>query len=65
MRIHKADLEALRRGPQKDIIKLSDILNCWISQRTTEVTWNSIISAVKGEIVEQPRVADKMEKYVL
>ena len=38
LRIHKADLEHLKQGQQSDIIKLSDIINCWISQRTTDVT---------------------------
>ena len=64
LRIHKADLEHLKQGQQSDIIKLSGILNCWISQLTTDVTWNSIISAVKGKIVKQPRVAEEIEKYV-
>lgn len=65
LRIRRADLEGLRQGKQSNIINLSGVLNYWISQCTTEVTWNSIISAVKGNIVGQPCVAEKIERYVL
>ena len=65
LRIRRADLEGLNQGKQSNIINLSDILNYWISQGTTEVTWNSIITAVKGKIVGQPCVAKEMERYVL
>ena len=65
LRIRSTDLKGLNQGKQSNIINLSDILNYWISQCTTEVTWNSIITAVKGEIVGQPCVAEKMERYVL
>ena len=64
LRVPAAELECLlqqERLPNK--VKLFKILNCWINQRTTAVTWNSIITAVKRE--KETRIAQKIEAYVL
>ena len=45
--------------------KLSSVLQCWMDQCTSKVTWNSIISAVEGEIVEKKAVAYKIREHVL
>ena len=45
--------------------KLSSVLQCWMDQCTTKATWNSIISAIEGEIVGQKTVAEKIRKHVL
>ena len=36
-----------------------------MDQCTSKVTWNSVISAVEGEIVEKKAVADKIREHVL
>ena len=41
------------------------MLHCWIDQRTTEVTWNSIIIALKSKIVEQAKVGEEIQRHVL
>ena len=64
MRVPGAKLEDLlqqERLPSK--VKLFKVLNCWINQRTTAVTWNSIITAVNS--VKETRIAQTIEAYVL
>ena len=45
--------------------KLSSVLQCWMDQCTTKVTWNSIISAVEGPIVEKKAVANEIREHIL
>ena len=64
MRVSAAELESLLQQehlPNK--VKLFKILNCWINQRTTAVTWNTIITAVNS--VKETRIAQTIEAYVL
>ena len=64
MRVPAAKLEDLlqqERLPSK--VKLFKVLNCWINQRTTVVTWNSIITAVKS--FKENRIAQTIKAYVL
>ena len=64
LRVPAAKLEDLlqqERLPSK--VKLFKVLNCWINQRTTAVTWNSIITAVKS--FKENRIAQTIKAYVL
>ena len=63
MRVPVAELKGLQQEHVSNTVKLSDIIHCWINQRTTTVTWNSIITAVKN--VEETRIAQTIEAYVL
>ena len=44
-------------------VNLFKVLNCWINQCTTVVTWNSIITAVKS--VKETRICQTIKAYVL
>ena len=58
-------LKSLLQKDLENINKLSSVLECWMDQYTTKVTWNSIISAIEGPIVEKKSVADEIRKHVL
>ena len=45
--------------------KLSLVLKWWIDQCTTEVTWNTIIAAVKSDFIGQKAVGEKIRRHVL
>ena len=64
LRIPDAELEGLRQNHVNNIVRLSKVLQCWINQNK-EVTWNSIITALRSEIVGQTQVGQKIESYVL
>ena len=63
MRVPVAELKSQQQEHVSNTVKLSNIIHCWINQRTTAVTWNSIITAVKN--VEETRIAQTIEAYVL
>ena len=59
--------------PCKDLVyvnfpesyKLSSVLQDWIDQCTTEVTWNTIIAAMKSEIIGQIKIGENIRRHVL
>ena len=63
MRVPVAELKSQQQEHVSNTVKLSNIIHCWINQRTTAVTWNSIITVVKN--VKETRIAQKIEAYVL
>ena len=63
--VPNAKLQSLQQSNMQYSIKLNEVIQCWIDQRTTEVTWNTIIAAMRNEIVGNDRVAEKIENYVL
>ena len=65
LRVPNAKLKSLQQSNIANSIKLNEVIQCWIDQRTTEVTWDTIIAAMRNEIVGQDRVAEKIENYVL
>ena len=63
MRVPVAELKGQQQEHLSNTVKLSNIIHCWINQRTTAVTWNSIITVVKN--IKQTRIAQKIEAHVL
>ena len=65
LRVPYTELKSLQDSPLPDLNKLSSVLQCWIDKCTTEVTWNSIITAMKSKIVEQAKVGEEIQRHVL
>ena len=59
--------------PCKDLVyvnfpesyKLSSVLQHWIDQCTPEITWNTIIAAMKSEIIGQIEIGKNIRRHVL
>ena len=65
LRVPYTELKSLQHSSLPDLNKLSSVLQCWIDKCTTEVTWNSIITAMKSKIVEQTKVSEEIQRHVL
>ena len=46
-------------------VKLSLVIKQWITHHTTEVTWNTIIAAMKSEIIGQIKIGENIRRHVL
>ena len=57
-------LDGLRRSNNTDAMKLHDVIQSWYTTQPTETTWDVIISAVKGPIVNNKRKADEIRKHL-
>ena len=65
LQINYGDLKSIQRNSTySDFDKLSEILQLWINKKPTEVTWNTILSAVMNEPVDSCTVAVKILDFV-
>ena len=60
-----SELMNLRCSMDSGSTKLSLVLQYWIDQHTTDVTWNTIIAAIKSETINQIEVGEKIRRHVL
>ena len=63
LKVPDEEIEGLRQKNISDINKLSKVLQYWISQ-CVEVTWQSIITAVRSKIVGQTQISQEIESYI-
>ena len=64
LKVPDEEIEGLQQKSLSDINKLSKVLQYWIDQGA-EVTWYSIITAVRSKIVGQTQISKEIESYVL
>ena len=64
LRVPSSELESLRQKNIRDSNKMKDVLQCWINQRTTKVSWDTIIATMKSKTVGKDHVAKEIKKYV-
>ena len=58
-------LDGLRRSQESNAIKLSEVIHSWFT--TTEshlVTWETVISTIKGPIVINIKKANELHQYL-
>ena len=58
-------LDGLKRSQESDAIKLSEVIHSWLT--TTEshlVTWETVISTIKGPIVNNIKKANELRQYL-
>ena len=63
LQVPDEEIEGLRQENLSNIIKLSKILQYWINQ-CVDVTWQSIITAVRSKIVGKTQISQEIESYV-
>ena len=47
-----------------DTVKLNHVLQTWMDTQSSPVTWETIISAIEGPIVNNKRKADEIRQYL-
>ena len=62
--IKYGDLESILNNRCRDTDRLSDVLQLWFDEQPSQVTWQTIITAVELAPVNNQSVADNMRKYL-
>ena len=59
-------LQCLEEKPCDTIIKLSTVINEWMknAQSSSPVTWETVINAIEGPIVDDKKKADEIRDYL-
>ena len=57
-------LEGLRRNNETNRVRLKEVINSWITTQSSSVTWETVIAAIDGNIVENKVKADEIRKHL-
>ena len=57
-------LNGLESEKRKNIIKLDLVLQSWITTKSSPVTWDTVINAMKGRVVNNLQKADEIIEYL-
>ena len=57
-------LNGLESEKRKNVIKLNEILQIWITTKSSPVTWDTVIAAMKGPLVNNVQKAEEIIEYL-
>ena len=49
---------------KSNIIKLKDVLNLWIENKSTDATWEVLLAAIEGPIVHNRAISDAIREFI-
>ena len=64
LEIESGELDSLRYSSQRDIDKLSQVLQLWMERMTKPVTWNTILEVIGSPPIENKSVVVEIEKFL-
>ena len=64
LEVEHSDLEGLSQSNKDDSTRLYEVLEAWMNTRSTDVTWETVITAVEGPIVDQKSTAVKIREFL-
>ena len=57
-------LSGLETSPKENIVKLRHVINTWMTSQPSTVTWETVISAIEGEIVTNLAKANEIRDHL-
>ena len=57
-------LNGLESEKKNNIIKLNEILQSWMTTKSSPVTWETVITAMKGPLVNNVQKAEEIIEYL-
>ena len=64
MKVPDNVLNGLNKSHQSNIVKLSEVIQCWKNAQPSQVTWKTVIDALEGPIVNNKAKASKIHDYL-
>ena len=62
--IKNGELDSLFYSNQRNIVKLSKVLQLWMEQTTKPVTWNTILEVIGSPPIKNKAVVMEIEKFL-
>ena len=59
----QVQLDILENSQHSNLLNLSDVIRIWKDTRPSPVTWETVIDAIKGPIVNDKKTADEIHQY--
>ena len=57
-------LNGLDKSCKSNIVKLSEVIQCWKNAQPSPVTWKTVVDALEGPIVKNKAKASKIHDYL-
>ena len=64
LKVEHRVLADLFTSREDNTAKLAEVLRSWMDKMPTNITWEVVLTAVKGPIVKHPSTAMKMQKFL-
>ena len=64
LEIEAGELDCLRFSNQRDVEKLSKVLQLWMDRMTKPVTWNTILEVIGSQPIQNKCVVKEIEKFL-
>ena len=62
--IESGELDSLHFSNQRDVDKLSKVLQLWMERMTKPVTWNTILEVIGSPPIQNKSVVMEIEKFL-
>ena len=64
LKVSRNELDDLQRDHSSKTIKLSKVITLWIESESSPVSWETVISAIEGPIVNNKQKAKEIHDYL-
>ena len=64
LKVSRRVLNDLRHSQESNIVKLDQVIQSWITTESHFVTWETVIDAIEGPIVNNKLVANTIRKHL-
>ena len=64
LNVEKNFLDSISNNPKADIINLANVIGEWMNTKSSPVTWETVILAMEGGIVNKQRKADDIRHHL-
>ena len=64
LEIESGELDSLRFSNERDVDKLSKVLQLWMERMTKPVTWNTILEVIGSPPIQKKSVVMEIEKFL-
>ena len=64
LKVSNGKLQSLRYSYLSETLKLADMLQSWLDEQSTPVTWSTVISALESKIVGKKQTAMEILQFL-
>ena len=64
LRVSDDVLSGLQKSPKTDKVKLIEVMNTWLTSQPSPITWQTVISAIEGNIVGNIAKANEIRDHL-
>lgn len=65
LEVDRSTIEGLSIDPHTNIYKLKIVITSWMDNKSRDqVTWEVLINAIEGKIIEEEKVAKDIEEFI-